>query len=366
MARAGGFGRVVVLLGAGASKDAGLYLSAELTEKLFEDIEAEKETELQRALGLILGSMAFRRGREGKRMNEPVDIEEVLGIAQHLSLRNDHPLAWFVASWHSALEAIAPDGDGIIFERLIRRSHQVLHSYLRTPDEDTAVKYLAGICRLTQLDQADAPPPEVFTLNYDLCVEKALGYERIPFTTGFTEGLWTKAEFEKPDRLRLYKLHGSFGWVRHPETGSLYERNEALRRDDIDVLSGDTDDDLIFAVENKFSPRQPYLWMAHRFGEALAAADYIVTIGYGYRDSYINEIIGGAMAASPSKSLVVVGPSMLPVQLEAAMPRTFYPGRTSFVPDPAKKALLENDTIHKELIRLERTKPEASPFDMPT
>ncbi len=353
---------VVVPLGAGASRDAGLRLAAELTQDLQADLEASKNTLLQRTLGLILGSVAFRRGFEGRMMHAPVDIESVLAIAQTLARRNEHALSAFVASWHAFLEEIGPKGNGSAFDALIREARGMLRTKLQTPSDGTALKYLESACRLSEA-VFDDDSPEVFTLNYDRCVESALGYQRRKFTTGFKDGLWDPREFELPGRVRLYKLHGSFGWLRDPESGLLYDRDQALGRDDIDIFSEDTDDDLIFGADNKFSPRQPYLWLVYRFVQALERCPYVVTVGYGFRDVHINQALAQAMAADPKKDLLVVGPGLSQKDLDGPCESRFYPERTTFIGEGAKRALFEQDTILKKLRELEQARAEVLPFD---
>jgi hypothetical protein len=352
---------VVVLLGAGASKDAGLRLAVELTKDLRESVE--DDLGLRQALGLILGGIAFRRGVDGHCIDSHVpDIETVVKVAQQLADRNNQLLAFYVASWHSSLEKVAPGGDGTIFETLVRRARDILAEKLKTPSKAVRYKYLADVWKLCE-PLSDQCPPDVFSLNYDLCLEKALEHERKPYTTGFRDGIWTQQEFDRRDCLRLYKLHGSFGWVRHPETRLLYDRDRALRRDDILILGPETSDELIFGTDNKLQAVQPFLWMVHRFSKAIRAAKYLVTIGYGFFDTYINQMIGYGMAADPLKRLIVVSPGAGDAMIEDAPGMSFYPARTHYIGRTAKKALDEEEAVVAKLTELEKAAPDEDPFD---
>jgi len=314
-------------------------------------------------LGFILGGIAFRRGTDGLRINHTPDIETVLRVAQQLEERDRHPLASYVASWHSALERLSPGGNGVIFRRLMERARSILKDKLKVPDDPVRHKYLADVWKLGR-PLGCAAPPTVFTLNYDLCLESALDYENKQYTTGFNDGLWTPSEFAASDRLRVYKLHGSFGWVRHPQNGFIYDRDRALQRSDIDILSADTPDELIFGTENKLKALQPFLWMVYRFYEAAIAARYIIAIGYGFNDEYINQIIGQGMASDPTKRLIVVGPGLDQSKIESApgMSMFIYPSRTVFLSEGAKRALNELDTIVKKLTDLEAATQTTDPF----
>lgn len=352
---------IVVLLGAGASRDAGLRLASELTDDLADAFKTDNQALPQRALGLIIGSLAFRRGFEGKAPNSPVDIETVISVAQMLAERAEHPLTAFVANWHSYLDEIAPKGNGSAFLALIRRARSLLTEKLKAPEDGAAVKYLEGAWRISE-KMVGNRHPEIFTLNYDLCLEQALKYDRRKYTTGFADGLWSSAEFDKLDLIRVYKLHGSFGWMRDPITGLLYDRDEAMSRPELDIVSSETDDDLIFGADNKFSPRQPYLWMVYRFVEALDRCSSIVTVGYGFRDTHINQAITQAMASDAKKHLIAVGPGIGPANLDGVCSSSYYPERTFFLEEGAKSALFEKDSLLKLLQELKKSHADATPF----
>jgi len=353
---------ITILLGAGASKDAGLKLSAELTDELHSNVLQNKDEDLRRALGLILGAIAFRRSIEGTDRHAPTDIETVLRLAQQLAVRETHPLSGFVASWHSALEQIAPLGNGITFQRLIGRARDILRDALKEPEDHARLSYLANVRRLVVPSDPQDNYPEVFTLNYDRCLELGLTYERTDFTTGFSEGRWDQTQFLKSSCVRIYKLHGSFGWVRHPENTILYDRDLALARTDIDIASYDTEDELIFGTDNKLRAVQPFLWMAYRLSEAVARSKFIVVIGYGFGDSYINQILSQGMATDPAKRLIAVGPRLSESDLERAEGLQYLPERFHLIVEPARQALMDNDTVRKKIVELSRASEEERPF----
>lgn len=352
---------VTILLGAGASKDAGLLLSADLTDELQKDARNSGEADLLRALGLILGALAFKRGVDGDKIDSRVDIETVLRVASQLADRAKHPITSFVASWHASLERLAPNGNSVVFERLVNRARQLLKDALKVPEDPSKVLYLGQLIRLETFGTAKRYP-QVFTLNYDRCLEMGLKYENVPFTTGFLDGRWDRSQLERDDCLRVYKLHGSFGWVRHPETGVIYDVEASLDRADIDIASYDVEDELVFGTENKLQARQPFLWMVYRFSEAVHAAKYIVCIGYGFADAYINQILAQAMAEDPAKRLIAVGPDLTEALLEQADGLQFSPNRTSIIPEKAKPALTDTDSIRKAIQKFEKTLKDEAPF----
>jgi hypothetical protein len=351
----------VVLLGAGASVDAGLKTSLQLTAALRESVSGSSR-DLQKALGLILGGVALQRGGDGGDVTQPVDIETVLRVAQMLFDRARSPLAPFVGSWIPALEDLAPARSPSVFRQLMLHAQSLLRQSLKTPEDPTQLKYLAGISKLGSGKlEGLSKFPTVFTLNYDLCLERALEYEEVPFTTGFKTGVWTDSELDRDDCIKIYKLHGSLGWVRHKTT--LYERGALKDREDVPVESDEIPDELIFAVDNKLKATQPFMWMMNRFWEHVAKAPVIVTVGYSYSDAHINEIIAQGMAAEPSRRLIAVGPNLDEPRLSSAPGfENYYPERTTILTDKAKQALMDSDTILKTLVELMSEKQKEVPF----
>lgn len=351
---------VVVLLGAGASKDADLPLAVELTDKLASYIEARGDSAALEALNLIVGGLAFQRKVYGEHGLPVADIETVLRVAQQLAHRNEHPLATYVGSWHPALERLAPNGEGVVFNSLTDIAEEVIRECLKTPDTKSKFKYLEELWELG-FDVGPQIPPTVFTLNYDLLLETALDHQNRSFTTGFQEGVWEAAEFDNVGQLRLYKLHGSFGWVRHPETGVLYDRDKALARTDITFESSSAKDEVIFATDNKLRALQPFLWMFNEFDAAVRRCGFIVTIGYGFNDEHVNQIISNGLSSDESRQLVVVGPRLDLDVLDRSPGFQSKPQRTHFIGKGAKDAL-QNDLVRKKISEIATQTASDDPF----
>lgn len=354
---------IVALLGAGASKDADLPLALELTDKLAQHLEERGDSAALDALNLIIGGLAFQGKVYGDRKGPQRDIEAVLRVAQQLARRNDHPLATYVGSWHPALERLAPNGQGVVFESLTDIAEDVIRDCLQTPTTKSKFKYLEELWELG-FDIGEQLPPTVFTLNYDLLLESALQHQNRQFTTGFSDGVWNGTEFDDASRMRIYKLHGSFGWFRHEQTGVLYDRDKALERLDITFESSGTRDEVIFATDNKLKALQPFLWMFNEFDGAVGKCRFIVTVGYGYNDEHINEILSNGMSADEARHLVVVGPGLNESVLDRAAGFSLKPLRTHFIAKGAKDTL-QGDLVRKKLAEIASQTTTDDPFAEP-
>ncbi len=130
-------------------------------------------------------------------------------------------------------------------------------------------------------------PLRLFSLNYDLCLEK--NSENCHIELGFDKnGRWQWQRFEKneniPVNIYLYKMHGSINWER--KDGFLTYSDEA---------SQIREPDLIFGTSYKLQYVDPYLFFAYEFRKYSLEARLMITIGYGYGDEHINGIIGQAL-----------------------------------------------------------------------
>lgn len=134
-------------------------------------------------------------------------------------------------------------------------------------------------------------PIEVFTTNYDLLMEQAFEYCRVPYFDGFAGvrkpffDLRAMEEDMLPPRwARLWKLHGSINWYYASDKG---------------VFRGTTNEDscskrIIHPSHLKYqeSRRMPYLAMIDRLRAFLKhPTATLVICGYSFRDEHINEII---------------------------------------------------------------------------
>jgi hypothetical protein len=151
---------------------------------------------------------------------------------------------------------------------------------------------------------------EIFTLNYDLLMEFAFENLGMPYFDGFT-GVY-EGRF-RPDLVdgtassgaevipnffhRLWKMHGSISWTRN-------ERGEIVR---LGKREGVTDVAAIHPSESKYedSRRAPFVILQDRLRRSLFEQEtLLVTAGYSFGDQHINEVIFDAIQARPRSEFV--------------------------------------------------------------
>ena len=99
----------------------------------------------------------------------------------------------------------------------------------------------------------------------------------------------------KKQQFICISFHGSINWERS---------NDQLR---ISQQQGITPD-VIFGTDIKMQAIDPYLFYLYEFRKYVLAAEIIITIGYSFNDTHINDLIRQAMEYNKEKKLISVSP----------------------------------------------------------
>lgn len=332
------------MLGAGASKDAGLPITNELFELLersFEDELNEAPADVKQLIELERALLSFVRNRMQKIDSvffDPNNFEDVVTTIDELGFRFRNRLFPFVDSWTEELKPfdVLPNSNfdeifrtaepetkeqirtfakqmsrepqGLVFQRLAYRIRKGIRQWLVTDSYQINSNYLAKLA-----DFGDTV--DVFTLNYDLTVEAALTKNNISYSTGFIQemmtdvfskqekkiGVWNPEESFKIDtKVKLHKLHGSLSWFHSRQRDDQQEIVElpsnsswSLFGDDFNGFQNWADWDrteppaMVFGVEHKLVGYEPYLTLFSRFAQKLRTAELLVVIGCQWRNEKI-------------------------------------------------------------------------------
>src|SRR2546430_754566 len=106
---------IAILLGAGASADAGIPTTIGMTDSIIERMATTRHKRiLEFVRHTLAAGLAQRRVSEWERTEDvevAVDVERLFASVDLLVDRYDQPWSPFVATWHPGLESFAPHSD---------------------------------------------------------------------------------------------------------------------------------------------------------------------------------------------------------------------------------------------------------------
>lgn len=364
------------LLGAGASVEAGLPISSQLTEQIARAVDVRGNL-LGSALNIAIGAMVAHDTARGGKPFDGIDVERLFSAVQMLGQRDQLEVAPFVASWNEALEVVAGPGevpsffrknfrkaltsnfesdldrlfaDAVtavskrnperIFQRLEKRMLDQLGRLL-TVDPDR-IDYLRPL-----LDRSDGPV-QIATLNYDRTIETAAQKSGLLVDTGI-EG-WKGTydwSWAKESDVRLLKLHGSTDWWIGQNGG------DSLKMGEESIVVGNQGTGrwaerpgLVFGQRGKLRSDGPFLAMLRAFDDFLSRTDELLIIGYSFRDEHINASIRRWVNAGATRPLVVVDPN--PSELARSSPffkeLSYFMSKKGYA-DPAREVATQFSVI---------------------
>jgi len=353
--------RIAVLLGAGASCDAGIPTSIAMTDAILENVAHYPI--VHRLLDFIRFTLAADVAARGT--GEVVDVERLFAAVELLIDRRDQPWSPFVSTWVQGLESFAtdnrsqpvsrdlsgldkavesagnyqPPGRGVSRFNLhgIYAPSKVVGDAIekalrlsRNPDVGSQLKLartvmltsLFEILHITDTDRVAYLSPlvdlaeeqgslTVATLNYDRSVEILAGERGVGFETGIDRWLARRRlRWEQEQPLRLLKLHGSIDWA-------IDDRVEAgkLPMAGIKKLDPDKPSDaserpaIVFGEAGKLRAEGPYLELLLAWSQQLEEADVLLAVGYSFRDPHVNEILARWFNAVEGRRVIVLDPS---------------------------------------------------------
>jgi hypothetical protein len=155
-------------------------------------------------------------------------------------------------------------------------------------------------------------PVEIFTTNYDLLFETAMESAETPHFDGFVGSVSpffrvTSIDTDfggipiptvPPDWIRLWKLHGSIGWIMVRD--DLAGTNRIVRRGAFSETP--TDELMVYPSRQKYSDsrRLPFMAYQDRLRRLLGSGEtLLITCGYSFSDEHLNEILFQSLRANP-------------------------------------------------------------------
>ncbi|WP_438939891.1 SIR2 family protein [Chitinophaga hostae] len=290
--------KIIILLGAGASCDAGMKnsimmirdIEAQLHEKWkkFKDLYnyiQSSHYHLERIRGVMSGDIIF-------------NIEHLVGLLNVIINIAEKKVEVypFIGSWEKELYLVSGSKLELAKEFKEEILTQLKTNWLIPDDYRTRSSYYKKL-----LDTGYNFPLRIFSLNYDMCVEANVNGNGILLERGFNENRkWDYRRYEPNEegpQYYLYKLHGSLDWKRDNEKRLTY----ADSTDSVNPLEME----IIFGVQNKLQSYDPYMYNFYAFREACIKAELIIISGYGFYDQHINDNLISAFKNDSDKRLIV-------------------------------------------------------------
>lgn len=341
-------GEVAVLLGAGASRDAGLPTTGEMTKTLLTHFENRGYPETRRVLNFVVGQLLSVEGAQNRNPFDGVDVEKVMTAIELLGERRNLELTPFVYTWHPTvteievpshrspwltkdilraisrglsselgdrdLEGLLSEfvrgvvgigtSDGRVFERAFEDLRAALVEVLAKPEDTSYLAPLFDCC-------SPSSWLAIATLNYDLTIETEAQATNVKLDTGVE--VWAESgDWQWPsDGVRLLKLHGSIDWRGEQS------RDDTLSQYRISVVGPDQrlrSPAVIFGGRNKIRAEGPFLELLAQWELMLRDARTLLVVGYSFRDDHVNEVIRRWVNRGGDNRIVVVDPCHVPWQ----------------------------------------------------
>lgn len=318
----------VFLLGAGASKEAGVPTSYELMEEISAAVGAERQYQpLAAALNFVSAAlMLYDAASDGASPYEGLDVERVFAAVQLLARRRDLEVSPFVAAWHPAVDGLdrseevplnfdrelnegifgtfpgVPPFPGRTARAIIKlidvrtgrssgRNYEALAMLMVEKLRELVSTTAKEVHYLRPLVERGRGPRGVTiaTLNYDRSIELAAQASNVVYSTGLESwidsGSWRWPELGA----RVLKLHGSIDWLWRDEQQPGRLPRQVVTKAEPPYDAGPPA--LIFGQGAKLQAKGPFLGLLAEFERELAQASQLVCIGYSFRDDHVNEVI---------------------------------------------------------------------------
>ena len=148
---------------------------------------------------------------------------------------------------------------------------------------------------------------DVFSVNYDTCVEQVCDDLDVSYTDGFGARWDAKLLDDHRHLVRLHKLHGSVNWFETKGTISKMHRFPVVGNEPEDASGNQGLSELmVYPLAPKGSLQLPWLDLFNRLDKALSVAQVCIVIGYSFRDSYVADAFLRNMVRNPRLMLLIV------------------------------------------------------------
>ncbi|MEN9331085.1 MAG: hypothetical protein RLZZ94_175 [Bacteroidota bacterium] len=293
---------IVILLGAGASCDAGILNSDQMIQKIESKLNEHPWNKFKSLYDYIKSVHYQKQIFSGVTpINVSFNIENLVSLLDIIVgiSKTEIDTYTFVGSWEKDLVPFIDKQreTGLIEDFKENIIKELRGEWLMPTDWISKSVYYKKMIDFK--NELSGYPLKIFTLNYDLCLEKNLRDETTE--QGFDEfDKWSFRRYDYGDTNKevgfyLYKLHGSINWQK--------TRDEQLVKTEGDIKTDDLA--IIFGISNKLQSYDPYLFYFYEFREHCLEGNLIICSGYGFNDEHINDVLKQGLKGNSNKRIVI-------------------------------------------------------------
>ena len=161
----------MLLLGAGASVEAGIACSVPLTEQIIRYTNEQYFGQYVDALYFVYGGLLFQKGVQGKNPGDGVNVEELFSAIQILADRDNLEVVPFVGQWHPRVTEL----EASTIDPLI----QILDTVgeVKFPNESFLTNSIVGMIESTIIAAQNGGQPTVSTSQHNANLAEAIKKE---------------------------------------------------------------------------------------------------------------------------------------------------------------------------------------------
>lgn len=355
--------RVSILLGAGASVEAGLPMTVRLASDLVDGFNAHNPASSSaipwlQALNFVYGATISHQSRNGDNPNQALNIERLVSALRLLAHKDDHEAAPFIASWkpgaegfesrrsnkdrarvfargvekyvekyvenqasgrfrssmygsdlqRAAADLIADTSPELISMSFADAEEQVVGGVRDRLAEIKTTKYLQPLAELASVQSEGV---DVLSLNYDRVVESLAQRNNLSVEKGLT-GWHASApmDFESSGcDIRLYKMHGSVDWFKKGTNSSAVPAEYVEDCSEEAVQDDELRPWMVIGHREKLSTPGPILALVRAAEDALRRTDHLVVVGYSFADEHVNGLIRNWISGKSERTVSIIDPA---------------------------------------------------------
>lgn len=286
--------KVAFFFGAGASIRAGVPDTQEFLTQFLGSLE---ETSEERLTAIRLRDV-LRRWADQQKPSAVVDIELVLQVLDRLANPGRDPLLPFFEAREEQAAVIKPG----LAQRILRRLRDFIKAKVTVGAD--AVGYLKPLRAFVN----DFPPLDIYSANYDTCVEVFCSENRLRYRDGFDEA-WNPSLLNEPNLdVRLFKVHGSVTWYQ-TDHGRFVKIPLLMKESSTTLMTGERAENLMLYPAQKYDYAEPLFELLIKMKDALNACHTVFVVGYSFRDEHIRRIFWDVARSNASFHVVLIGPN---------------------------------------------------------